>query len=215
MPQGINEVSDLILHSFRRCPFAMRVRMVLAEKKIPYTLREEDLSAPSPALLKVQPEGKVPVLIHHEHAISESSIITQYLEERFPAFTPRYLPEDPLQRAQVRLLTLACDTVLKPDLDLFKYEFDQKTEGEKADIIARLRLTLTQWEVLLEKSDFLLGAEMTLADIHLFPFYRQLLRARPTLASELFVFPRLERWLGRITGRPSFEQIMKKTNLAV
>ncbi|RZA05803.1 MAG: hypothetical protein EOP11_11945, partial [Proteobacteria bacterium] len=29
---------SLILHSYRRCPFAIRVRMVLEEKGIPYTV---------------------------------------------------------------------------------------------------------------------------------------------------------------------------------
>src|SRR4051794_33777782 len=100
-------MSTLILHSYRRCPFAIRVRMVLEEKGIPYQLIEENLSHLSPELLAHHPEGRVPLLIHEMNSqklvVYQSTIITEYLDEAFPQ-SP-LMPKDPKDRAKVRLWT--------------------------------------------------------------------------------------------------------------
>ena len=75
---------DITLYSFRRCPFAIRVRMVLHEKEIPFKVIEEELKNLSPELLKLHPEGRVPVLVHGDLVIYESAIITEYLDDCFP-----------------------------------------------------------------------------------------------------------------------------------
>src|SRR4051812_4487182 len=105
--------ADLTLHSFRRCPFAIQARLALEEKGLAYKSLEEDLAHPSEALLRVNPSGEVPVLLHEGHAIPESAVITEYLEERFPE-TPRLMPADAASRARVRLWTLWCARELKP-----------------------------------------------------------------------------------------------------
>ena len=40
----------LTLHSYRRCPFAMRVRMTLHEKSLPFEVIEENLKDKSEQL---------------------------------------------------------------------------------------------------------------------------------------------------------------------
>ena len=93
-------MSDLELFSMPLCPFAHRVRLVLAEKAIAYRLTEIDLRNKPQAFLKVSPHGKVPALRHGGYHICESAIINEYLDETFPERP--LLPRDPAGRAQAR-----------------------------------------------------------------------------------------------------------------
>ena len=82
--------------------FGMRARIALAEKKIKYEFREEDLTNKSPLLLQMNPiHKKIPVLIHNSKPISESLIILEYIDEVWKDKAP-LLPSDPYLRAQAR-----------------------------------------------------------------------------------------------------------------
>jgi glutathione S-transferase len=199
----------LILHSYRRCPFAIRVRMVLEEKNLKYTTIEEDLSAPSAELLRLHPEGKVPLLIHGELAIHESSIITEYLEESFGP--PDLLPRTPVERATLRMWTFWCNEIFKPDLDSYKYNWEDLTDLDRTTLNDRIRNHIEKMETPLSQHSFILGDDLTLADIHLFPFYRQLQKSRPEFRTQ-FKTLHLDRWLEEITLRPSFERVMRKSS---
>lgn len=200
-------MTGLVLHSFRRCPFAIRARVALEEKGLNYALIEEDLANPSPELLRIHPSGQVPVLVHQGQVIPESAVITEYLEELHPQ--PALMPSTPIGRARVRLWTQWCAEILKPDLDTFKYEWEPLSPEARDELLSRLRASLSRLESALIDRPFLLGEEFTLADIHVFPFYRQLTRARPK-EPDLLPFPRvLNAWLERITSRPSFIRAMK------
>lgn len=198
---------ELVLHSYRRCPFAIRVRMVLEEKGLPYTTLEEDLSAPSADLLRLHPQGRVPLLIHQGLAIHESSIITEYLDENFGP--PLLTPSTPSGRAMLRMWTFWCNELFKPDLDTYKYEWESLTPPAQAELSERMAAHLDKLDQALARSPYIMGAELTLADIHLFPFYRQLQKSRPEFQAQ-FKTERLDRWLNSIVARPSFEQVMRK-----
>ncbi len=204
-------MESLTLYSYRRCPFAIRVRMVLEEKRIPYQRIEENLSNLSAELLSLHPEGRVPLLVHKlrnkEIVIYQSSIITEYLDETFSQNS--LMPQDSISRAQVRLWTYWCDQIFKPDLDLYKYDFAKMETDKKADLSTRLNQLLTHWNSQLKLSPFLLGNELTLADIHLFPFARQFFACRPPFENSS-QYTHLHDWLARIVGRPSFEKVMGK-----
>src|SRR4051812_18612076 len=120
---------SITVYSFHRCPFAMRVRMALHEKAVPFTIVEEDLKNFSPELRKLHPEAKVPVLVHGARVIYESSIITEYVEDLFPDRTP-LMPTTPGPRSEVRLWTYWCNHLLKPDIDRLKYGPSRFPEAE-------------------------------------------------------------------------------------
>jgi glutathione S-transferase len=54
-----------------------------------------------PEFLKMNPYGKVPVLLDGDTILYESCIINEYLEEKYP--NPPLLPKDPTQRATIRI----------------------------------------------------------------------------------------------------------------
>jgi len=204
-------MSAIVLHSYRRCPFAIRVRMVLEEKGIEYQVIEEDLSNLSKELLAHHPEGRVPLLIHKmetgNQILYQSTVITEYLEDTFPS--PTLMPSEPHLKAKVRLWTYWCDQIFKPDLDQYKYDFKKLSPKDQSELIRRLESNLDQWNSALKKDQFMVGPKITLADIHLFPFARQFFAIKPPYAGiEKFEF--LLNWLERLVSRPSFERVMKK-----
>lgn len=197
---------SLVLHSYRRCPFAIRVRMALEEKGIPYQTIEESLSDPSEELLRLNPAGSVPVLIHDGHPLLESAIITEYLDEVFPQ--KKLMPEAPLERAHVRLWTKWCELQFKPDLDLYKYERPRLSPDQNQKLLIRMREHLARLNGALEKNGHLIGPELTLADIHVFPFYRQLGPVKPETIP-LQEYPAANNWLKRIVSGPTFQKVME------
>uniref|UniRef100_A0A9I9DL21 GST N-terminal domain-containing protein n=2 Tax=Cucumis melo TaxID=3656 RepID=A0A9I9DL21_CUCME len=66
------------------CPFCQRVLLTLEEKHLPYDLKLVDLSNKPEWFLKINSEGKVPVVKFDEQWIADSDVITQTLEEKYP-----------------------------------------------------------------------------------------------------------------------------------
>lgn len=189
----------------------MRARMALEEKEIAYTIIEEKLSNLSPELLALHPEGRVPLLVHQtneqRHIIYQSTIITEYLDEAFPA--RRLMPHGPVERAQVRLWTYWCDYIFKPDLDLYKYELANLDSEKTTALQNRLHEHFTKWNAALQATPYLVGNEFTLADLHLFPFARQFMAIKPSLPL-IEKYASLQDWLARMLARPAFERVMSK-----
>lgn len=94
----------LILYDHPSSPCARRVRITLLEKGLAWETQIIDLSRLEqrrPEYLALNPNGFVPTLAHGERVVFESNVITEYLDDVFPA-TPLY-PSDPWQRAQVKM----------------------------------------------------------------------------------------------------------------
>jgi glutathione S-transferase/RNA polymerase-associated protein len=94
-------------------PFGLKVKMAMLEKGIAFETREPDLEAAQagrdPELTPASsPRLEIPLLIDGDVAIFDSTIILEYLEDRWPE--PPLLPEAPGDRARVRMLEDVCDT---------------------------------------------------------------------------------------------------------
>ncbi|MBN3786194.1 glutathione transferase [Burkholderia sp. Ac-20353] len=84
-------------------PYAMSVYVALQEKSLPFELVTVDLGnrahfAPDYAATSLT--QRVPTLIHDDFALSESSAITEYLDDAFPG--TRLYPADRRQHARAR-----------------------------------------------------------------------------------------------------------------
>ena len=103
----------ITLYDADRCPYCARVRIVLAEKSVPYDTVVVDLSDRPAWLYEKNPLGKVPVLEEDGLCIPESAVIMELLEERFPE--PPLYPADPAQRALARLAVWRFDDEFSRD----------------------------------------------------------------------------------------------------
>ena len=180
---------SLVLYDAPRCPYAARVRIVLAEKGIEVDVVEIDLSDRPDWLYEKNPAGRVPVIEEDDRPLAESVVIMEFLEERYPE--PALLPPDPADRAAVRLLIFRDDELTDP-----YYALRRGEEGAAEQLDA----ALARLNVQLSERDFLGGAEFGLADIAFVPW---ILRARDMLGVELDGYPSLGAWLARLEQRPA------------
>ena len=180
----------ITLYTAARCPYAARVRIVLAEKGAEFEAVEIDLSDRPAWLYDKNPTGRVPVIEEDGgEPLPESVVIMEFLEERYPE--PALLPADPADRAAVRLLIFRDKDLTDP------YYALRRGEDGAAE---QLDAALAKLDVRLYDRDYLGGAEYSLADIALVPW---VLRARDMLGVELSGYPSLGAWLARLEERPA------------
>lgn len=179
----------ITLYDADRCPYCARVRIALAEKGIEYETVEIDLDDRPAWIYEKNPLGRVPILEEDTFVLSESAVIDEYLEERYPE--PALWPADPGERALGRLLVYRFDAFSKPYYALRRGEDGAREAFDRA---------LAGLDALLEAQPFLSGREYGLADIAYVPW---VLRARDRLGVELGHFPALVEWIERLAERPA------------
>jgi glutathione S-transferase len=82
-------------------PFARKVRIVMAEKRIEYEAQVENPWLPDTSVTEFNPLGKVPVLVMDDGTcVFDSRVIVEYLDMVSPVH--RLIPESVRQRIQVR-----------------------------------------------------------------------------------------------------------------
>lgn len=180
----------LTIHEAPRCPYCARTRIVLAEKAVPYETVTVDL-ANRPTWLREHnpPHGRVPVLEEDGWVLPESSIINEYLDERYPE--PALLPVDPADRAIARSRIFRFDTLGDAYYALRRSD---------ADARGRVMHALADLDAVLEATPFLTGHSFGLADVAYVPW---LLRLRDLMGVSLDAHPALVTWLDRCCERPS------------
>jgi glutathione S-transferase len=91
-------------------PYARKVRIVMAEKKLDYQHELQDVWA-SDAILQSNPLGKVPCLVlPGGETLFDSRVIVEYLDTRSPV--SRLIPEGSRERIEVRTWEALADGVL-------------------------------------------------------------------------------------------------------
>ncbi|HTP83702.1 MAG TPA: glutathione S-transferase family protein [Alphaproteobacteria bacterium] len=83
---------------------SQKVRICLAEKGLAFEDIRLDLGKGrehlKPEYLNLNPNGVVPTLVDGDDVITDSSVICEYLDEKYPQ--PRLTPDDPAERARMR-----------------------------------------------------------------------------------------------------------------
>ncbi len=200
----------LKLYQFAASGNSRIVRIVLEEKGLPFERVNIDVTKGenrTPEFLKLNPRGKVPVLVHStpegDVVLSESSVINEYLEEVFP--TPPLMPKAPAKRAQVRSLVYLFDTELSPTTGLLIIEkLLKKPEEQRADFVAE-RQKATR-EILARLSEMIgdgpyLAGDFSLADASFIPVLAVMAPCGIILERE---FPKIARCFAAAKQRPSF-----------
>jgi glutathione S-transferase len=112
-----------ILYHLWLSPFSRKARIVLAEKKLDFHLKAENVWERREEFLRLNPAGTVPVLVDETGTVvSDSTAICEYLEEMVP--DPPLIPGDAAARAEVRRLVAWFD-------GKFDREVTQNLVGEK------------------------------------------------------------------------------------
>ncbi len=106
----------ITLYTHPMSPCAQKVRITLAEKGLSYTARHIDLPGKEnlePWYLELNPLGVVPTLVDGDHAVIESSLVCEYIEEAYPD-GPRLRPDAPHLRHRMRMWMKHVDNKLHP-----------------------------------------------------------------------------------------------------
>ncbi len=193
-----------ILYSYRRCPYAMRARMAMKYADISVEIREIVLRAKPSEMVKASPKATVPVLI-----LNDGTVIEQSLDIMCWALQQNdkegWLTADSLATQQ---LITENDGSFKQALDKYKYAI--RFPEQSADVYrAQGEVFLQQLEALLNQSQFLLGNQISLADIAIFPFIRQFAGV-DSVWFETAHYPKLKSWLKGLVESELFLSIMKK-----
>lgn len=189
-------------------PYAQKVKIALLEKKIPYSTL-----APMGASEEVQqtlhaanPRGEVPVLLDGDLALYDSTIILEYIEDRWP--DPPLFPASAAERARVRTLEEVMDTHFEANTwGLAEIKIFRRAAGEQAGAINRFgEEQIAGWLDWLNSElgdrPYFNGDTFGWGDIAVVPFVNS--------AGRFDIFPNpqtnLARWLKRINARPSVAQ---------
>ena len=156
-----------------------------------------------PEVLRVNPKRQVPVLIHGDLEIFDSTQIFEYLEDLKPE--PALWPREAGARARARLLELKSDEVYFPHIIRLMGLQHDLAGADAAAARAGAAAYHQQIEVLLADRDYLAG-DFSFADIAF--FMAQLFGER--LGAPLDdSMPRLAAWRSRMTGRASVRAVVK------
>lgn len=186
-----------------------KVRLVLAEKGLPYesvmiNLRKNEQK--NPQYLKINPYGLVPAMEDEGIVMYESTIINEYLEERYPQ-NP-LLPKELGRRVAVRILEDFRDSHLYPAMKVIsaatrgvpKAQWDRVKIDAAFESIAPLFQRL---EEALAGQDYLVG-DYSLADIAFTPNLSRQIELGVGLPER---YPRIRAWVDRLMQRPNYKSI--------
>ncbi|HTE41754.1 MAG TPA: glutathione S-transferase family protein [Steroidobacteraceae bacterium] len=186
-------------------------RLALEEKDIPYTFHEVEIFGPNgvPAEHLVRhPFGRIPVLQHGAFSLYETAAITRYVDEAFPG--PCLQPREPETRARMNQLIGVLDSyAYRPMVwGVFvqwvriQKSGDTPNEQEASSALATSEKCLVALEQFTRPGAFLVGEQISLADLHAFPILRYLSLAPEGLAL-LSKYPLLNSWLRSMLLRQS------------
>ncbi len=156
----------LRLYNYPLSPYCHRVRIVLAEKGLDYEIVQVDLAnneQHSEIFLRLNPLGKVPVLVDEDLVIAESLVINEYLNEEYPF--PELMPQDNQARATARLWMSRIDTMISQSFSTL-YRASVAEQAKEIFELSRLDQAKNLIQQFLELADRTLKNHEYLADTY-------------------------------------------------
>ncbi len=202
-----------------RSTHACKTKVVLEEKSLAYRIENlppGNLWKKPPEMLAKHPLGKVPYLEDGELTIFDSTVIDEYLEERYGP--PRLMPSDPTLRMRVREIeNFADEAMLIGSVPLIWMAYWSEPAKRNAEAMEKGRELLRSRDLpflerVLGKSGT--GAyacgEFSLADVPMMALAMVL----EVDAMKLDAFPKVDAYLKRLRDRPSYRAISPHTKVA-
>lgn len=156
------------------------VRLCLIEKGIDYQLIPIDIfaeSGPPASFLSLHPFGRIPAFEYGPISLYETSAITRFVDEAFEG--PRLQTSDAAARARCNQLISIADNYLYPHLvwGIYVERVSKPAKGIPTDeeslssAISKARICLAAMARLMSDSQWLVGDELTLADLYAAPMF--------------------------------------------
>lgn len=201
------------LHHLPLSPYCRKVRLVLAEKRLPFELRLEKVWERREEYLHLNPAATVPTLVEDSGlVVPDSGVICEYLEEAYPD-TP-LLGTSLGDRVEVRRLVAWFDGKFAAEVteNLSGQKYLKRLAGRGHPDAMALRVGYAQikehlpylgW--LAETRKWLAGSSISLAD---FAAAAHLSVLDFTADVDWSVSPSAREWYARMKSRPSFRALL-------
>ena len=185
-------------------PYAQKVKIALREKGVEFDTQLPDLfGGGDDAFRAASPRREVPALVDGETTVFDSTIILEYIEDRWP--TPPLLPEGAAARARVRQIEEVCDTYYEAiNWAVAEIRVFQRATGTAAEeMLARAAEQVAGVNAYLERqlgaAEWFTGARFGWGDLAAAP----VVHAAALSGHEPSAGGRLAAWLERVRARPS------------
>jgi glutathione S-transferase len=203
---------SLALHCHPLASFCWKVLIALYENDTPFTSHVVDLmnERERAEFLKISPFGKFPVIHDDERGqtVLESTIIIDYLAQRFPG-TTALLPKDPDRALCVRYWDRFFDFYVHEPMQ--KVVADRRREPDQRDPygVQQAKAQLEASYAFLEKEmtgkTWAIGEEFTMADCSALPALHYGNRVHPFGAHAVTAA-----YLERLLARPSVSRVIRE-----
>lgn len=195
-----------LLHS-STSPFARKVRIVAAEKKLELELENADPWVPNPELTRLNPLGKVPTLIVDDNSsVFDSRVIVEYLDGLSPVH--KLIPEASRDRIAVKrweaIADGLCDAALTARLEGNRPDKNESSAKQIARQRDKVSACLAEMSRELGEREYCVGNALTLADIATGCALGYLKFRFADIYWEV-TYPNLARAYKKLTARPSFK----------
>jgi glutathione S-transferase len=124
----------MLLYEHPLSSYAQKVKIALREKGLAFDLETpQGLGSGKSAgrFAETSPRLEVPALLDGEVRVFDSTIILEYLEDKWP--DPPLLPRDPAARAEARMIEEVCDTLYEAiNWGVGEIRWFKRAEGEQA-----------------------------------------------------------------------------------
>jgi glutathione S-transferase len=151
-------------------PYARKVRVVMAEKKLDYQYVMEDVWAPGSTITQSNPLGKVPCLVMEGgEAIFDSRVIVEYLDTLSPV--GKLIPAQGRERAEVKTWEALADGLLDAALTArMEVIFKGRTEAQRSQPwidrqMDKINAALNAMSTGLADKAFCSGVHFSLSDV--------------------------------------------------
>ena len=197
-----------------RVPFSTnveRVSLALAHKGLDVEWEDVDPGDRSP-VERISGQPLVPVLVHDERVIVDSTVILRYVEELQPE--PPLFPRDVARAAELEVFLDWFNRIWKrPPNEIEAERGRAEPDAERiAELGREVTGSLDLFEQLLAERDYLCG-DFSAADCAAFPFLKYGLIHDEADTDEFHLilseylaldrgYPRLEAWIRRVDARP-------------